>query len=190
MNQAPQMNTRSRSDRTRRQLAAVACALAAFGCSGQACAEKGTAIASATVLASPVVLTKTADLSFGKFAPGAPGSITISTSGVRTVSGGVLPSADGGTMTAATFVVAGGTGAAYSITHGGTSALSRTAGSETMLMTKFSAVTATNATDGIAAGGTLNAGTQSIYVGGTLTVGANQAAGAYTGTISVTVEYN
>lgn len=185
------MNTTSRFDRTRRQLAAVACALAAFGHSGQAFADKGTAIASATVIATPVVLTKTADLSFGRFATGAPGSITISTGGVRTVSGGVLPSSsDGATMTAATFVVSGASGAAYSITHGGTTALSRTAGPETMAMTKFSAVTAANATDGTAAGGTLNAGTQSIYVGGTLTVGANQAAGAYTGTISVTVEYN
>ena len=184
------MHSKFRSDRTKRQLAAVACAVAALTCSGQAFAEKATAIASATVLATPAVLTKTADLSFGKFATGAAGSITISTSGVRTVSGGVLPSADGGTMTAATFVVSGDRGAAYSITHGGTSALSRTAGSETMLMTKFSDVSAANATTGTAAGGTLNAGAQSIYVGGTLAVGANQAGGAYTGTISVTVEYN
>lgn len=184
------MNTKSRFDRTRRQLAAVACAVAALTHSEQACAEKATATTTATVLATPVVLTKTADLSFGKFATGAAGSITISTSGVRTVSGGVLPAADGGAMTAATFVVSGDRGAVYSITHGGTTTLSRTAGSETMVMTKFSDVSAANATTGTAAGGTLDAGAQSIYVGGTLAVGANQAGGAYTGTISVTVEYN
>lgn len=185
------MNSTPRSDRTRRQLAAaVACAVAALVYSGQASAETGSATASARVLATPVVLTKTADLSFGKFATGAAGSITISTSGVRTVSGGVLPAADGGAMTAATFVVSGAGGAAYGITHGGTSALSRTAGSETMSMTKVSDVTGANATTGTAAAGTLNAGAQSIHVGGTLAVGANQAGGAYTGTISVTVEYN
>jgi hypothetical protein len=190
MNQAPQMNTLFSFERPLRQLTAVAFAIAAILHSSQVFAEKGTATAGATVLAAPVVVTKTADLSFGKFATGAAGSITISTSGVRTVSGGVLPSADGGAMTAATFVVSGDRGAAYSITHGGTSALSRTSGSETMSMTKFSDVSAGNATTGTVAGGTLNAGTQSIYVGGTLAVGANQAGGAYTGTVSVTVEYN
>jgi hypothetical protein len=181
------MHPTSRCNRIKRRLAAVACAVVALVHSGRACAE--TASTSATVLASPVVVTKTADLSFGKFAAGAAGSITISTSGVRTVSGGVLADG-GGAMTAATFVVSGASGAAYSITHGGTAALSRTAGSETMSMTKFSDITGANATAGTATGGTLNAGAQSIHVGGTLAVGANQAGGAYTGTISITVEYN
>ena len=182
------MNRSSRSDRIKRPLAALACALAALGASGHAGAE--TALAGATVLAPAVVLTKTADLSFGRFATGAAGSITISTSGVRTVSGGVLPAAGAAAMTAASFAVSGASGATYSITHGGVSALARSAGPETMPMTRFSDVTGANATAGNVAGGTLNAGAQSIYVGATLAVGANQAAGAYTGTISVTVEYN
>jgi spore coat protein U-like protein len=38
--------------------------------------------------------------------------------------------------------------------------------------------------------GTLTAGTQNITVGGTLNVGAAQASGSYTGTFSVTVNYN
>ena len=92
-------------------------------------------------------------------------------------------------MTAATFVVSGASGAGYSITHGGTSTLLRTRGLETMAMTKSSAVGAANGPSG-ALGGILNGGAQTIDVGATLDVGANQMAGAYTGTVSVTVEYN
>jgi spore coat protein U-like protein len=190
MNQAAQMDTSDYFNRTTGQLAALACALALLTHSSLARAENGSAAASAAVLATPVVVTKTADLSFGKFAAGAAGSISISTSGERTVSGGVLASADGPAMTAAaSFVVSGAAGAGYSITHGGTSSLLRTGGVETMPMTKFSAVGAANGPAG-AAGGMLNGGAQTIYVGATLAVAANQAAGAYTGTVSVTVEYN
>jgi spore coat protein U-like protein len=188
MNRAPQMNIEFHFDRTRRQLAAIACALAGLTHGGLAWAENGTAAASAAVLATPVVVTKTADLSFGKFAAGAAGSISISTSGARTVSGGVLAFTDGPAMTAASFVVSGASGAGYSITHGGASTLLRTGGAETMAMTKSSAAGAANGP--AAAGGILNGGAQTIYVGATLDVGANQAAGAYTGTVAVTVEYN
>jgi hypothetical protein len=38
--------------------------------------------------------------------------------------------------------------------------------------------------------GTLTAGAQTLTVGGTLSVGASQATGAYTGTYTVTVQYN
>jgi spore coat protein U-like protein len=189
MNQAAQMNTNYHFSRTTLQLAALAWALAVLTPSSPALAENGSAVASAAVLATPVVLTKTADLSFGKFGAGAAGSISISTSGERTVSGGVLASADGPAMTAASFVVSGAAGAGYSITHGGTSTLSRTGGPDSMPMTKFSAVGAANGPGG-AAGGILNGGAQTIYIGATLDVGANQAAGAYTGTVAVTVEYN
>jgi hypothetical protein len=189
MNQAAQMNTDYHLDRTKRQLAALAWALAVLTHGSLALADNGSASASAAVLATPVVVTKTADLSFGKFAAGGAGSISISTSGARSVSGGVLAAADGPAMTAATFVVSGAAGAGYSITHGGTSSLSRTGGSDTMPMTTSSAVGAPNGPTGATAG-ILNGGAQTIYVGATLDVGANQAAGAYTGTVSVTVEYN
>ncbi len=47
------------------------------------------------------------------------------------------------------------------------------------------AITSGNVTSGV-----LTAGTQSIHVGGELVVGAAQAAGTYTGSVSATVEYN
>lgn len=188
LKQALQMNNRYGFERTSLRLALAAFAGCASILGGHALAAVGNASAGATVMA-PIVVTKAADLSFGKFAIGAGGTITISTSGVRTASG-VVPSADGGTMTAAQFVVTGSKDATYSITHGGTTSLSRTSGSETMVLTKFSDLTAANATAGSATSGTLSTGTQTIYVGGTLTVAANQAPGDYTGQVSVAVEYN
>lgn len=185
MNLAPHMNTRFRVTRTLLELSLAAFAASA---SGHGLAATGNATASATVMA-PIVVTKSADLSFGKFSAGAGGSITISTSGVRT-SSGVVPATADTTMAAAKFDVTGETDATYSISHGGTTMLSRTSGSETMLLTKFSDLTAANATAGSAASGRLTAGTQSIFVGGTLSVAANQAPGDYTGSVSVTVEYN
>jgi hypothetical protein len=182
------MNTRSSRKRTSLWPALAAFAFGASILSGHAGAAVGNATASATVMA-PIVVTKAADLSFGRFAIGAGGTITISTSGVRSASG-VVPSADGGAMTAAKFVVTGSKDASYSITHGGTTSLSRTSGPETMVLTKFSDLTAANATAGAANSGTLATGSQSIYVGGTLTVAANQAPGDYTGQVSVAVEYN
>lgn len=162
------MILRRRSDRTPLRATLGWCALLL---SGHAFAAVGSASASATVMA-PVAISKTADLSFGRFATGAGGTITVSASGVRTVSG-VVPSDDGSTMTAAQLVVTGGANTTYSITLAGTS-LSRTSGSETMSLRKFSGLS----------------GAGSIHVGGTVTVAANQAPGDYTGSLSINVEYN
>lgn len=156
--------------------------------SGHGVAAVATASASCMVI-EPIAVSKSADLSFGKFAAGAGGTVTISTSGVRTASG-VRPSADGGASTAAIFVVTGGQGATFSIRHGASAALSRTAGTEIMTLTTFSDLTGANATAGTATGGMLSAGTQSIYIGGTLNVAPNQAVGSYAGEVSVTVDYN
>jgi spore coat protein U-like protein len=170
---------------------ASALALGGAAISGQSFAAADTAVATSTVIV-PIAIAKVADLSFGKFAPGAGGTVTISTSGARTVSG-VIPSAIGSTLSAARFNITGDADATYSISHSGTAVLTNTtgAGNETMALTKYSDLTAGNATSGTAAAGTLSAGgTQSIYVGGQLAVASTQVAGVYTGTVIVTVEYN
>lgn len=60
-----------------------------------------------------------------------------------------------------------------------------------MALTKTSDLTGADVTTGNVANGTLTVGgTQSIYVGGMLSVAAAQAAGVYTGDVTVTVEYN
>jgi spore coat protein U-like protein len=168
---------------------ASALALGGAAISGQSLAAADTAVATGTVIV-PIAIAKVADLSFGKFAPGAGGTVTISTSGARTVSG-VIPSASGSTLSAAKFNITGDADATYSISHSGTGVLTKTAGTETMALTKYSDLTAGGTTSETATSGTLSAsGAQSIYVGGQLAVAPAQAAGVYTGTVIVTVEYN
>jgi spore coat protein U-like protein len=184
LKQALHMNTRTTRKQTPLRLALAALAVL----SGHAGAATATATASATVIA-PIVITKGTDLAFGSFSSGTGGTVTISTSGVRSASGVAL-APQGATPAAASFVVTGEQGAGYSITHSGTTTLTRDAGSETMVLTKFSDLTASNATAGTASSGTLAGGTQSIHVGGTLAVAPNQAPGSYSGAVSVMVEYN
>lgn len=161
------------------------CAAALALCSASVQAATANATASGTVV-TPIAITAAANLAFGSFAPGAGGTVTVSTSGVRGATGAVLMS---GTGSAARFDITGEAGTTYSISHSGSTELSN--GSATMMLTKFSDLTGANGTSGTATSGTLDgAGEQSLYVGGTLTVSASQATGVYTGTVIATVEYN
>lgn len=156
-------------------------ALAGAGLVSNAHAAAATSTATSVVIA-PIAITAPAVLSFGRFAHGAGGSVTISNSGVRT-SSGVILSSTSSVQTAARFDVTG---------DGGATVLSDSAIiPNTMALATTSDLTGGNVTTGNVATGTLTTGgTQSIFVGGTLTVGANQVAGTYTGAVTVTVEYN
>lgn len=182
------MTTQFKQARLTRKLALIAAFGACVSAPGQA--AQATATASGTVV-SPIAIAAAANLAFGNFAPGAGGTVTVSTSGARTGSGTVLMGAS--TPTAARFNITGAASTTYSITHSGTTVLTNTTGTgaETMALAKFSDLTAGNATTGNAVSGTLDgAGAQSLYVGGTLSVGAAQVPGVYTGTVIATVEYN
>lgn len=169
--------------------AASALALAVGTFSTSSFAAQATSSASGTVI-QPIAITKAADLSFGKFAPGAGGTVTVSTSGARTASGVILSSI-GSSPTAARFNVTGDAGATYSISISAPANISDGATTPTtMALSTFSDLTGGGATTGNVASGTLTGGAQTIYIGGTLTVGATQKAAAYTGNITVTVEYN
>lgn len=179
----------------RTQLSLLMAGLTVMGSmvSGQALAAVDTATATATVIA-PITVVKSADLSFGNFAPGAGGTVTINTDGTRAVSG-TIPSAIGSTLTAAKFDVAGDNLATYSISYAGSSSsLASTATpTDTMGYTMCSALTAAATCTGtpIATGTLSSTGAESIFVGGILTVAAAQVPHTdYTGTISVTVQYN
>ena len=167
-----------------------AVALAGTGLVSNAYAAAATSTATSTVIA-PIAITAPAALSFGRFAHGTGGSVTISNSGVRT-SSGVILSSTSSVQTAARFDVTGDGSSTYAITHSGVTVLSDSASTpNTMALAKTSDLTGGNVTSGNVSTGTLTAGgTQSIFVGGTLTVGATQVAGTYTGNVIVTVEYN
>ena len=170
-------------------LASVA-TLAGMGLVSNAYAAAATSTATSTVIV-PIAITAPAALSFGRFAHGTGGSVTISNSGVRTSSGVVLSSTSS-VQTAARFDVTGDGSATYGITHSGAAVLSDSASTpNTMALVTTSDLTGGNVTTGNVATGTLTAGgTQSIFVGGTLTVSATQVAGTYTGAVTLTVEYN
>jgi len=151
-------------------------------------AASAVATASATVLA-PIAIAKSADLSFGSFAPGTGGSVTVSTSGVR-VAGNTIQLATNSSPTAAKFEVSGDPAASYDITIAASTTLNDGAAHSMRLVT-CSDLNMANTTSGNVASGTLSAtGTQSLFVGGTLSVDAAQLAGQYSGNIAVTVEYN
>jgi len=172
---------------TKTHLTLAALALAMSAAAGSAIAAVATATSTSTVI-TPINITKVADLAFGSFAAGSSiGTVTVSTNGTRSKTGGVTLM--GGGATAAQFNVTGSGTLTYSISWAGSST-TLTSGSDSMTFTRIADLTGAGATSGDVSSGTLTAGAQSIYVGGVLDVGINQAAGSYTGTVSATVEYN
>jgi spore coat protein U-like protein len=165
----------------------AALSLAAAGTTLEANAANATASATASVI-TPIAVTSVGTLAFGKFVPGASaGSVTVSTSGARTATV-VTPS--GGTPGAASFPITGEPSTTYAIDTSATTA-NLTSGANTMALALVTDFSGGGAISGTQATGTLdNTGKQTLYVGGILTVGANQANGAYTGTVSVAVAYN
>ena len=122
------------------------------------------------------------NLSFGRFVAGNGGSVTVSTDGSRSADGIVLiPSSQ---VTAAQFTVRGDPNATYSIQLPGNDLVSLTGTGIDMFINNF-----ISTPSGV--GGQLEAGgSQALSVGGTLKVGRGQAAGGYSGSFSVTVDYN
>ena len=95
--------------------------------------------------------------------------------------GAVIPAAGTDTVTAAVFEVSGNGNAIYIITLPASATV--TSGANSMTVDKFKSNPLGT--------GTLDAtGNDSFTVGATLNVGASQVAGTYTGTFSVSVDYN
>jgi spore coat protein U-like protein len=166
---------------------ATAFALGAASIGGAAQAAVANATASATVVA-PITISKTTDLAFGNFyASAATGTIKVDTNNTRSVSGGVTLGTGSGT--AASFNITGQASATYTIAYA--TGVTLTGPGTAMALTQVSDTTAAGGASTLATSGTLSAGgAQSLYLGGTLAVGANQVAGAYSGAISATVDYN
>ncbi len=148
-------------------------AFTAFLVSGDR-AEAITGNASAQI-AIPVTIAETTALDHGTVtASGSVGTIDITTAGVRSVTGGVT--ALGGSPTQGVFAVTGEAANSFTTTMDPTSSLT---GPGTAMIATLSNDAPAN----------LTAGSATINVASNLAVGANQTAGAYSGTFSITVNY-
>lgn len=150
---------------------------------GIAAAATDSSTASAEIV-SAIAISNTTGLNFGQIAPsGVAGTVSISTAGVRTSSGGVTLG-NQVSVSACSFDVTGAPNNTYSITLPADGTITLTSGgSPAMAVDSF--VSSPDTT------GTLNgAGAQTLLVGATLSVGVNQPNGNYTGMFNVTVAYN
>lgn len=158
------------------RLIAGALVLAAPAAFAQASAS-ATANAGANIVTA-ITLTKTRDLYFGNFTATAGTATVAATSAGALTPGTTVPA--GGTPTSAAFTV-GGTGSrTFAITPITNTTISN--GATTMVVNNFK--TTPSGT------GTLSTGSAILYVGADLVIGTGQAVGDYTGTFSVTVNYN
>ena len=135
-----------------------------------------------TTIVSPLQITKTADLSFGKLVAGSQnGSVSIGVNNVRTARGGVQLISSAENSNSAGFDIVGYPNATFTISMPSQVVISQ--GIHNMKVENFvSSIgnTSTLDTRGIAA----------LKVGATLNVNANQPIGIYTGAFDVTVAYN
>ena len=138
---------------------------------------QATVDVTATLLA-PISISSSGDMAFGTMlTTGTAGTVTVTPAGARS---SVNVDLLGGFPAAAAFDVTGEGANTYSITLPSSATL--TSGGDTMTIDTFNHD----------AGGTptLSGGSDTFNVGATLNVGATQAGGTYSGTFSVTVNYN
>ena len=168
-------------------------AIAILGFSSVSFGQNGNTVANANASATiilPISLVKGNDMRFGTLAPsGVAGTVLLSTAGARTATNVQLQVAGGVAFGAGDFTATGQPSATYAITLPTT--ITVNSASNNMTIGTLLAKSASG-TESHTATGTLGAsgGTEVFTVGGTLAVGATQAVGSYTGTYSVTVNYN
>lgn len=176
------------SDALRRAAIAAAAAGGLVGVPAAAAQHQGQAEA---VVLRPLSLVKIDDLDFGSIISGASGgTVTINpVTNARTTGGGVTPA--GGMPQRAVFQGTGGfllitvTGSnSVTLTRVGGGAPSMTASLSRAMSNGGGGITLLNPSVTL-----LPSGIQTYYIGGTLNVPANQPAGDYTGTFTLTVNY-
>jgi len=150
-----------------------------------------TGTSAGAVIITPIALSQDAALNFGVMSvlPGTGGTCILSTTGVRSSTGGVNLSTIGTAATNAAYTVGGLADATYSITLPSSITVTETVGAvQTMNINGLLARSASAGSNGLT--GSLNSGADTFTVGGTLNVAASQLAGTYSGTFDVTVAYN
>ncbi|MEI7788319.1 MAG: DUF4402 domain-containing protein [Chlorobiaceae bacterium] len=171
------------------KIIALSCTVAmlVFGSEANAATSNtASANASATIL-TPIALTNTTPLAFGTIVPStSAGTVTVATNGTRSGANVVListASTNGTASSAAAFDITGENSKIYSVTLPADNTVNITSGNDRMVVNSFTSDVATG-------GNKLTGGKDNFHVGGTLLVGASQAAGTYSGTFSVTAQYN
>jgi len=140
-------------------------------------ADSVTATANAAI-ATALVLTEGTQMSFGKVAAGASaGSVLLAAAGGTTDTN--VTRLSGVTAAAGAFTLAGENSATYAVTLPASTSLT---GPGTAMTVNAFTDNASGSLDGSGAG--------AFNIGATLAVGASQAAGTYSGSYSVTVNYN
>ena len=130
-------------------------------------------------------LTNTRGLDFGRFVAGTGGTVVISPAGARSRTGGVIllnsPSANSASFTVG---VSGGGKPIKTVTFSlpSDTAVRLTSGSNSMAVTTFVSSPAAGIANNIST-------TRTVTVGATLQVGANQAPGVYSGSLSLIANY-
>jgi len=136
---------------------------------------------------STLAATETTQLSFGKFSPGPQGGKLILTpESSISVMGSVWPGS--GTHSAASFYVTGDPGVAYTISlPSAPVTITHIGSARTMKVEDWRSVP-----EAEPGAGMLENGSQVVYVGATLSVGTlnDNPVGVYTGTYTVTFEFN
>lgn len=166
---------------------ASAVALGSAGPSVSAYAATGTGTANATVVTPIAIANSSPHLRFGSFSTSAAGqTVAIATDGTRTLSGALGVGTAQDAFGAASFAVTGDSTLTYDITlpTNGTVNITTGIGDATRTMAVSDFISNPTGT------GALTAGAQTLLVGATITTVASQVAGIYTGSFSVTVQYN
>ena len=164
-------------------IGAVAISALATAASAQITAT-GTATTDAKII-QPIAISSSGTLNFGSITrPSAASVVKVTTANVRSVVSGTATLAAGGSAVP-TFTVSGEGASQYGITLTPFT-LAGPAGSTAITVTPVASIVG----NGLLSGTAATVGTQAFTVGGDLALAAEQALGAYTGTLSVTVAYN
>jgi uncharacterized protein DUF4402 len=138
--------------------------------------------AAAAEIVSALSISNSVGLEFGQIVPSIViGTVTVSTAGVRSSSGGVTLG-NGMVPAPSSFAVTGAPSNTYAITLPTSITLTAAAGAPMVVDTFVSVPAVTGALD--------VTGAQTLLVGATIHVGVSQAANPYSGTFNVTVAYN
>lgn len=163
----------------------LAIAVVMFAFAGTVQAQTATATSNAAaVIIAPLSITNTTGLHFGTIMRSATaGTVSIATNGDRSSLGGVTLSSLTPVHSAATFDVEGESGRTVTITLPASTTITNAA-SDNMVVDNF--VSDPDDANPV----TLTGAATVLRIGATLNVGANQPSGTYTGTFSVSVNYN